>query len=110
MGLLDFFRLSKEPELPRQLKKPWRRGDLGEPYCSSACQKKAGKLLEGISPEGAGRCFFCNEAVVYGSPESSGVPFVLNGSLYYLCRKCRPKWKPFTSEHGRCFVCRKPYV
>jgi len=106
MGLLDFFKGGKKG-MPQVLKSPWVRGDKGEAYCSDACQKKSEKLLAGAAGNTT-KCFFCDRPAP--PTEAAAARFVLNGSIYAFCTSCKPKWKPFTSEHDRCFVCRKPYV
>lgn len=110
MGLLDWLRPKKDTGMPQVLKAPWTRGDKGEPYCSTACRTKANKLTEAVTTTQKGKCFFCDSAVAYGPDETGAAAFALNGSIFAFCRNCRAKFKPFTSEHGRCFTCRKPYV
>lgn len=108
MGLLDWFKGGKSQGMPQVPKSPWVRGDMGEPYCGEACKKKSAKILAADAGGGATKCFFCDAPV---SPSPGGAArFVLNGSVYGFCTKCKPKWKPFTTKQDRCCVCRKPYV
>jgi hypothetical protein len=109
MGLLDWLsggnRKGRSPE-SIALIPPWRRGSLGEIFCSDTCYENAGRGM--LASSGKNKpCCFCSTEVSYGQAGVMYMPFLTEPNL--VCPRCHQKAKKWNARQKECSLCGKVF-
>ncbi len=110
MSILNWFKgtgKKKQFTPPISLVLPWRRGALGEIYCSYTCYKNAGNGML-VSHGKSKPCCFCQSVVTYGQPGVVYMPFLTEPNL--VCAKCHGKAHQWNATQKECSLCGKAYA
>jgi hypothetical protein len=104
MGFFDWFRRTERPAVMTPLQSPWRRGTLGDVFCSDACYERAGRGM--LASHGKSRdCCFCPAWVTYGQPGVAFMFFINEPNL--VCPACHEKARTFNATRKECSICER---